>query len=63
MTGTAGLTGKALDLYRAVVLRSSRIDEQRALLISQADKVGASTKDVEAVRAFLLRDHVKECKG
>ncbi len=63
MSRNSGLTGKALDLYRTIALRSSHVNEQLMMLTPMASRVGASTKDVEAVRTFLLRDHVKECRG
>jgi hypothetical protein len=57
------LTQRQWQLVNAVKSRSSSVDEQLALLISQARSVAASSKDIELARQHLVRDHVRQCSG
>jgi len=56
----AGVTDRQRKLHASITVRSSNVPEQLALLIVQANRVGASEADVRAVRERLLADHVNE---
>jgi hypothetical protein len=57
-----GLTGAALTLYQAIVMRTSQPEVQAELLERLPSRYGASSGDVEAVREFLSRDRaIREC--
>lgn len=48
-------------LHAAVTSRASNVDDQLAILRTEATRVGASERDVRAVRERLLTHRVKEC--
>ncbi len=56
------LTSRQWKLVAAVTARSSDVKEQLAMLLVQARGVAASSKDIEAAKAHLLRHHVRECE-
>jgi hypothetical protein len=57
------LTDRQRKLHAATVAGASHIAEQLLMLTVQANRVGASERDVRVIRELLLAGHVRECKG
>lgn len=58
---TSQLSERGCALYAAVVRRSSDIGEQVALITTLARTVGASTRDMDAVRELVVEPATREC--
>ena len=56
-------TERERKLFAAVTARASNVSEQLMLLRVEANRVGASERDVRAVRERLLEGHLRECRG
>jgi len=58
---TRNFTDRQRQLYAAVLARTSAVDEALLFITILARTVGASTRDIETVRAAILAPHVREC--
>jgi hypothetical protein len=57
------MTERQRRLLASVTRRASHISEQTLILRVEADRVGASERDLGVVREHLIADHVRECDG